>query len=74
MAVGSNREEQQAKRRIVGMVLLASAVMMTIVAGLAYSGLFEVSGGVERTVAMVLGLVALVDFAMALYFLVSNPS
>jgi hypothetical protein len=48
--------------------------MMTIVAGLAYSGVFEVSSGVERTVALVLGAVAILDFAMALYFLMSNPS
>jgi heme A synthase len=67
-------EDQQSKRRIVGMALMGSAVMMTIVALLAYSGVFEVSSGVERTVALVLGGVAVLDFAMALYFLMSNPS
>jgi heme A synthase len=70
----SDRDEQRAKRRVVGMVLLGSAVMMTVVALLAYSGVFEVTSGAERTIAMVLGAVAIVDFAMALYFLTSNPS
>ena len=67
-------EDQHGKRRIVGFVLLGSALMMLAVATLAYSGVFEVSSGAERTVAMVLGAVALVDFAMAVYFLVTNPS
>jgi heme A synthase len=70
----SDRDEQRAKRRVVGMVLLGSAVMMTVVALLAYSGVFEVTSGAERTIAVVLGAVAIVDFAMALYFLTSNPS
>jgi hypothetical protein len=56
------------------MAMMGSAVMMTVVALLAYSGVFEVTGGAERTIAMVLGGVAVVDFAMALYFLTSNPS
>ena len=66
--------EQGAKRRVVGMVLLGSAVMMAAVALLAYSGVFEVTSGAERTIASVLGGVAILDFAMALYFLTSNPS
>jgi hypothetical protein len=70
----SDLEEQRGKRRIVGMAMMGSAVMMTVVALLAYSGVFEVTGGAERTIAMVLGGVAIVDFAMALYFLTSNPS
>ena len=69
-----NSEDQQGKRRVIGFVLLGSALMMTAVAALAYSGVFEVSSGAERTVAMVLGAVALADFAMAIYFLVTNPS
>jgi hypothetical protein len=70
----TDREDQRAKRRIVGLTLLGSAAMMFAVAGLAYSGVFEVSSGAERTVASVLGLVAVVDLAMAMYFLGSNPS
>ncbi len=56
------------------MTMMGSAVMMAVVALLAYSGVFEVTSGAERTIAMVLGAVAIVDFAMALYFLTSNPS
>jgi hypothetical protein len=67
-------DDQKGKRRVVGMALMGSAVMMGLVALLAYSGVFEVTGGAERTIAMVLGGVAVVDFAMALYFLTSNPS
>ena len=70
----SDPEEQRAKRRIVGMTMMGSAVMMAVVALLAYSGVFEVTSGAERTIAIVLGAVAIVDFAMALYFLTSNPS
>jgi hypothetical protein len=70
----SDLEDQRGKRRIVGMALMGSAVMMGFVALLAYSGVFEVTNGTERTIAMVLGGVAVVDFAMALYFLTSNPS
>jgi hypothetical protein len=67
-------DDQRAKRRVVGMVMMGSAVMMMAVALLAYSGVFEVTSGAERTIATVLGAVAVVDFAMALYFLTSNPS
>ena len=70
----SDPDEQRAKRRVVGMVLLGSAVMMAVVALLAYSGVFEVTSGAERTIATVLGGVAILDFAMALYFLTSDPS
>ena len=70
----SDPEDQRGKRRIVGMALMGSAVMMGLVALLAYSGVFEVTSGAERTIATVLGAVAIVDFAMALYFLTSNPS
>ena len=55
-------EEQRAKRRIVGMTMMGSAVMMAVVALLAYSGVFEVTSGAERTIAMVLGAVAIVYF------------
>ncbi len=54
--------------------MMGSAMMMGLVALLAYSGVFEVTSGAERTIATVLGGVAVVDFAMALYFLTSNPS
>ena len=70
----SDPEDQRGKRRVVGMIMMGSAIMMTVVALLAYSGVFEVTDGAERTIAMVLGAVAIVDFAMALYFLTSNPS
>ncbi len=70
----SDPEDQRAKRRVVGMAMMGSAVMMAVVALLAYSGVFEVTSGAERTIAVVLGGVAIVDFAMALYFLTSNPS
>jgi hypothetical protein len=70
----SDSEDQRGKRRVIGMTLMGSAAMMVLVALLAYSGVFEVSSGAERTIAMVLGGVAILDFAMALYFLTSNPS
>jgi heme A synthase len=70
----SDPDDPRAKRRVVGMVLMGSAVMMAAVALLAYSGVFEVTSGAERTIAMVLGGVAILDFAMALYFLTSDPS
>jgi len=70
----SDPEDQGAKRCVIGMTLMGSAAMMVLVALLAYSGVFEVSSGAERTIAMVLGGVAILDFAMALYFLTSNPS
>jgi hypothetical protein len=67
-------DEQRARRRIVGLALIGSAAIMTVVAGLAYSGVFEVSGDAQRLVTVVLAAVAAVDLAMAVYFLLSNPS
>ena len=67
-------DDQKGKRRVVGMALMGSAVRMGLVAGGKSNLTFEVTSGAERTIAMVLGGVAVVDFAMALYFLTSNPS
>ena len=47
---------------------------MLAVVGLIYAGVFEVSGDAQRIVASILGVVAALDLAMAVYFLVSNPS
>ena len=67
-------DNKRANRRIVGLALIGSAMVMIAVVGLIYAGVFEVSGDARRIVAGVLGMVAAVDLAMAVYFLVSNPS
>jgi hypothetical protein len=66
--------DKRANRRIVGLALIGSATVMIAVVGLISAGVFEVSGDAQRIVAGVLGVVAAVDLAMAVYFLVSNPS
>ena len=65
---------RRANRRIVGLALIGSALVMMAVVGLIYAGVFEVSGDAQRIVASILGVVAALDLVMALYFLVSNPS
>ena len=67
-------DEKRAKRRIVAVSLLGSAAMMLVVAYLAASGVFEVSGGAQSMVTRVLGGIAVVDVALAAYFFLSNPS
>ena len=67
-------DNKRANRRIVGIALIGSAMVMIAVVGLIYAGVFEVSGDAQRIVAGVLGVVAAVDLAMAVFFLVSNPS
>ena len=67
-------DTKRANRRIVGLALIGSAAIMMAVVGLIYAGVFEVSGDAQRIVAAVLGVVAALDLAMAVYFLVSNPS
>ena len=65
---------RSANRRIVGLALIGSALVMMAVVGLIYAGVFEVSGDAQRIVASILGVVAALDLLMAVYFLVSNPS
>jgi small neutral amino acid transporter SnatA (MarC family) len=67
-------DNKRANRRIVGLALIGSAVVMMAVVGLIYAGVFEVSGDAQRVVAGILGVVAALDLLMAVYFLVSNPS
>jgi Tfp pilus assembly protein PilX len=67
-------DNKRANRRIVGLALIGSALVMMAVVGLIYTGVFEVSGDAQRIVASILGVVAFLDLAMAVYFLVSNPS
>jgi hypothetical protein len=65
---------RRSNRRIVGLALIGSALVMMAVVGLIYAGVFEVSGDAQRIVASILGVVAALDLLMAVYFLVSNPS
>ena len=65
---------RRGNRRIVGLALIGSALVMMAVVGLIYAGVFEVSGDAQRIVASILGVVAVLDLVMAVYFLVSNPS
>jgi Tfp pilus assembly protein PilX len=67
-------DSRRGNRRIVGLALIGSALVMMAVVGLIYAGVFEVSGDAQRIVASILGVVAVLDLVMAVYFLVSNPS
>jgi hypothetical protein len=66
--------EKKGKRRIVGVALAASGLLMLMVALLVYSGSIDVSDEARLLVSSVLGVVAAVDGSLATYFLLSDPS
>jgi hypothetical protein len=63
---------QQGSRRIVGFALVASAVVLGLVAALIYSGAFGVSEQARGIVAGAMGVAAVLDMLLAVYFIVSD--
>jgi hypothetical protein len=72
--VSDDLDDKRAKRRVVGMALGASAFLMLMVALLVYTDVIEVSDQARTLVSGVLGVIALLDVMMAIYFFVSDPS
>jgi hypothetical protein len=63
---------QQGNRRIVGYALVASAVVLGTVAALIYTGVFGVSEQARGIVAGAMGIAAVLDMVLAVYFIVSD--
>ena len=63
---------QQGSRRIVGYALAASAVVLGAVAALIYTGVFGVAEQARGIVAGAMGVAALLDMVLAVYFIVSD--
>ncbi len=67
-------EDARGKRRILGLAIGASGLMMLIVTLLVYEGVIDVSEQARLLVASVLGAVAALDVSLAVYFITSDPS
>jgi hypothetical protein len=63
---------QPGSRRIVGFALVASAVVLGLVAALIYTGVFGVSEQARGIVAGAMGVAAVLDMLLAVYFIVSD--
>jgi hypothetical protein len=63
---------QPGNRRIVGFALVASAVVLGLVAALIYTGVFGVSEQARGIVAGAMGVAAVLDMLLAVYFIVSD--
>jgi hypothetical protein len=63
---------QQGSRRIVGYALIGSAVVLATIAALIYTGVFGVSEQARGIVAGAMGVAALLDMVLAVYFIVSD--
>jgi hypothetical protein len=59
-------------RRIIGFALIASAVVLGIVASLIYTGVFGVSQQARTIVAGAMAVAAVLDMLLAVYFIVSD--
>ena len=66
--------EKKANRRLVGFAMIGSAVLMTFLAGLIFTGVIDIAGDARPMVGGVLGTVAALDLVLAVYFIVSEPS
>jgi hypothetical protein len=55
-------------RRVVGLALIGSAVMIGTTAAAAYTGLLPFAEDLRGTLSLVLGAVALVDFLLGFWF------
>jgi hypothetical protein len=64
--------EQQSSRRIVGFAMLASALVLGVVAALVYTGVFGVSEQARAIVAGAMALAAVLDLLLAVYFIASD--
>jgi hypothetical protein len=67
-------EERAGSRRIVGFALAGSAVVLLIVAALIYAGVFGIAEESRTIVAGAMGVAAVLDLVMALYFILSGHS
>jgi hypothetical protein len=65
-------EEHKGSRRIVGFALAGSAVVLLIVAALIYAGVFGIAEESRMIVAGAMGLAAVLDLMMAVYFIVNQ--
>ncbi len=66
-------DDRQGSRRIVGFALAGSAAVLMIVASLIYTGVFGIAEQSRGIVAGAMGLAAVLDLVLALYFIMSNP-
>jgi hypothetical protein len=65
-------DDRQGSRRIVGFALAGSATVLMVVAALIYTGVFGVAEESRAIVAGAMGLAAILDLVLALYFIVSG--
>jgi len=65
-------DEQPGSRRIVGFALAGSAAVLMVVAALIYTGVFGIAEESRGVVAGAMGLAAMLDVVLALYFIMSN--
>jgi hypothetical protein len=61
-------------RRVVALALWAGACLLLIVAAVVYAGMLPLDGALEVRVALVLGLVAMVDLLLGFWFFRSSLS
>ena len=60
--------DQQRSRQIVALALMASAVMLAVVAGLLYTGVIPMAEGTRFYAALAVGIAAFADFGIGLMF------
>ena len=63
---------QPGNRRIIGFALIASSVVLGIVASLIYTGVFGVNEQSRMIVAGAMVMGAVLDMLLAVYFIVSD--
>jgi hypothetical protein len=67
-------DERRAPRRLVGLVMAGSAVILGLVGGLVLGAVLPVAEPSRMLVGSVLVLVAALDLLAAAYFIISSPS
>ena len=64
--------DKPGNRRIVGVAMAGSAVVMMVMAALIYTGSFGISDQSRSIVAGALGVAGVLDIILAIYFIVSE--
>ena len=64
--------DKPGNRRIVGVAMAGSAVVMIVMAALIYTGSFGISDQSRSIVAGALGVAGVLDIILAIYFIVSE--
>jgi hypothetical protein len=65
-------DDRQGSRRIVGFALAGSAAVLMVVAALIYTGVFGVAEESRAIVAGAMGVAAVLDMLLAVYFMASS--